>query len=255
MMWRFGIVALLAVSAFGANVRLYLKDGNYQLAREYQVLPDRVKYLSAERGEWEEIPLDLVDLDRTRREAAAAEEALKKEAREQDEEDAAIRAEAEEVERIPVETGVYYIHGTKLEPMKQAEVKVTQDKKRNVLKVLAPLPIVAGKSTVELDGAAASLRIREDRPEFYFRLASLEGFGIVQLKPKNGLRIVENVNVLPVTNEAIEDRQFVPTFKKEVGEQLFKIWPEKPLEPGEYALIEYTEGKVNTQVWDFGIGK
>ena len=30
-------------------------------------------------------------------------------------------------------------------------------------------------------------------------------------------------------------------------------WPEKPMPPGEYALIEYTEGKVNVQVWDFFI--
>src|ERR1700674_4736018 len=56
---RWLMVMLLAVTAFGATVRLYLKDGTYQLVREFQVLSDRVKYLSAERGEWEEIPLEL----------------------------------------------------------------------------------------------------------------------------------------------------------------------------------------------------
>ena len=25
----------------------------------------------------------------------------------------------------------------------------------------------------------------------------------------------------------------------------------KPLDPGEYAVVQYTEGKVDTQVWDF----
>ncbi len=49
------------------------------------------------------------------------------------------------------------------------------------------------------------------------------------------------------------------TFRKQVGDGLFKIWPEKPIEPGEYAVVEYTEGKVNMQVWDFfvapGTGK
>src|SRR5580658_795994 len=45
--------ALVAVSAFAATQRLYLKDGTYQLVREYKVLEDRVRYLSAERtGEW-----------------------------------------------------------------------------------------------------------------------------------------------------------------------------------------------------------
>ncbi len=39
-----------------------------------------------------------------------------------------------------------------------------------------------------------------------------------------------------------------------IADQLFKIWPEKDLEPGEYAVVEYTEGKVNPQIWDFGIG-
>jgi hypothetical protein len=36
-----------------------------------------------------------------------------------------------------------------------------------------------------------------------------------------------------------------------MAEGLYKIWPTKPLEPGEYAVMEYTDGKVNIQVWDF----
>jgi hypothetical protein len=27
----------------------------------------------------------------------------------------------------------------------------------------------------------------------------------------------------------------------------------EPLQPGEYAAIEYTEGKVNLQIWDFAV--
>jgi hypothetical protein len=34
---------------------------------------------------------------------------------------------------------------------------------------------------------------------------------------------------------------------------LYKIWPEKPMEPGEYALIEYTEGKMSPKIWDFSV--
>lgn len=245
---------LIAVSAFGDNVRLYLKDGTYQLAREYQVLADRVKYLSAERGEWEEIPLELIDLNRTKKEAAEHEQRVREEAKAQDEEDAAIRAEQQEVARIPVEPGAYYIHGDKLEPLKQADVKITTDKKRSVLKVIAPIPIVPGKSTVEIDGGEAQFRVSEDRPEFYFRLADDEGFAIIKLSEKKNLRIVEDVDILPVSNEIVETRKAVATFKKELGDRLFKIWPEKSLEPGEYALVEYTEGKRNPQVWDFGVG-
>jgi len=62
-----------------ATVKLYLKDGTYQLASEYKVEGDRVRYLSADRGEWEEIPVSLVDLEKTQavmRESAAEVAAL-----------------------------------------------------------------------------------------------------------------------------------------------------------------------------------
>ena len=67
---------VLTVSAFAANLRLYLKDGSYHVVREYEVQGDRVHYYSVERSDWEDIPLPLVDLKRTEGEVAERKAAL-----------------------------------------------------------------------------------------------------------------------------------------------------------------------------------
>ena len=218
-------------------------------------MDDRVSYYSTERGEWEELPKELVDFDRTKKENGERQAAIVADVKAQAEEDAAIRAAAKEIRVVPEEPGAYWIHDDKFEPIKVGESKVVNNKGRNVLKVLSPVPLVPGKSTVELDGVTAPLKIADTRPEFYMRLSDIESLAIIKLTPKKNFRLLENVSILPVTDEMVEDRQIIPTFKKSSGEQLFKIWPEKDLEPGEYALIQYTDGKVNMQVWDFSIGK
>jgi hypothetical protein len=254
MFRRFSIFLLIAAAAYGATIRLYLKDGTFQSAREYQVMPDRVKYFSTEREEWEEIPLDLVDVERTKKEVAEREATAKTEEKEQAAEDAAEVAEVKEVQRIPTGNGAYYIHGDKLDPIKVAESKIVNNKRQSVLKAISPIPMVPGKQTLELDGDSAPTRVSEKRPEFYFRLSDEERFGIIKLSPsKKGGRIVEHLEIIPVTKEVAEQREDIPTFKKQVGDLLFKIWPENDLTPGEYALVEYTEGKVNMQIWDFSV--
>src|SRR5271154_4349261 len=41
--------------------KLVLKDGSYQLVREYQINGDRVRYWDIDSSQWQEIPADLVD--------------------------------------------------------------------------------------------------------------------------------------------------------------------------------------------------
>ena len=77
---------------------------------------------------------------------------------------------------------------------------------------------------------------------------------MVKLKPEKGVRIVERITIEPVTKETAEERDKVQVFTKQLSENgLYKIWPQDPLEKGEYAVVEYTEGKINAQIWDFRI--
>jgi len=89
--------------AASQNHRLILKDGSYQIVRKYEVVGDRVRYISLERaGDWEEMPESLVDWDATHKwERDHAEQTLvaddaspaMKEAEDIDKEEATERAE------------------------------------------------------------------------------------------------------------------------------------------------------------------
>ncbi len=259
MRWRLPVLLAVlagtfAVSLLAANIRLYLKDGTFQLVKEYEVLQDRVKYLSAERDEWEEIPVTLIDLPRTKQEASAHEERLKQEQQEDNEEKAAVRELREQVNSVPEDPGAYYVRGEKLDALAKADITVGHDAKRTLLKIISPVPVVSGKNVVDIAGAAAKFRVDGDRPEFYFRLDAVEGYSMIKLTPKKNARLVETVNVAAITNEMTEQRNEVPTFTKQAGDELFKIWPEQPLAPGEYALIQYSAEQGHLQVWDFGVG-
>ncbi len=256
-MFRAALALLFAaVIACAATIRLYMKDGEYQLVREYQVLSDRVRFYSVERSQWEEVPLDMVDLKRTQSEQKQREQSMKQEAAELAAEEKAEREAAEEVARVPVEPGVYLIAGNQLKTIKPAESKVVGNKRRSILKVMSPIPIVAGKGTLEIDGEHSQNVVDTATPEFYIRLSAEERFGIIRDTPAKNARIIEKFEIAPVTKEIVEQPDEIEVFRHQVGEALYKMWPMKPLPPGEYAVVEYTpatNGAINMQVWDFGV--
>ncbi|HYP07975.1 MAG TPA: hypothetical protein VER03_17220 [Bryobacteraceae bacterium] len=254
MLHRAAVLMILGIALLNAaTVRLYLKDGSYHSVREYDKQKDRIRYFSTERDEWEEIPIDLVDLKRTETERTQNETARRQEAAMIDAEEKAEREQQREMERIPVNPGVYMVEGEKVTTLTQAEAKMVNNKRRSVLKAISPIPIVSGKSTVELDGLKSAFVLTAPRPEFYFRLAKEERFAIVRIKPGKTSRVVQTLNKLPVVNEIVEETDTIETFKQQIDGGLYKIWPTKPLEPGEYAVVEYTEGEGNIQIWDFSI--
>jgi hypothetical protein len=245
-------LCLFILPGFAANQRLYLKDGNYHIVREYEVKSDRVRYYSVERGEWEEIPLTLVDLDRTKTELQERSQALAEETKLLAAEDQAERELQAEIMKIPQDAGVYQLVNGELRIFRHAESKVRTNKGRSVLKAIAPIPIVSGKGTLEIDGEKSLNVINADRPEFYVQLEKPERFAIIRLTPRKGIRIAERLTFVPVTKEVVEERDEVEIFRKQMTpDGLYKIWPVKPLEPGEYAVAEYTDGELNIQVFDF----
>jgi hypothetical protein len=244
--------------ASAENVKLFMKDGSDQLVREYKIENDRVKFYSLDREEWEEVPLALVDLDKTKGEIKARSETIRADAAAQDAEDKAERAARKEVANVPQEPGVYLIDDRKPAPqnltaMKLGESKVVNDKRRSVLRAITPVPMVPGKATLELDGPHSAQGTANRSPEFYIRLSDEERFGIVRVSQHKGNRVVEKLTIEPMIKETTQEPDLVEVFRQQVADGLFKIWPQKPLDPGEYAVVQYSMEKLDMQVWDFFI--
>jgi len=248
------LFAVFVLTLSAANLKLYLKDGSFHLVREYKVEGDRVNYYSVERSDWEEIPADLVDLKRTTAEASARQETLDKHAKELSDEEEAARESRKEIQKIPRDPGVYRLEDDQLRIFKAAEGSVHNAKGRNVLRAISPVPLIPGKATLEIPGEHSTSVVNESSPEFFLQLSEFDSFGMVKLTPEKGVRIVERITIIPVSKETEEERTLVPTFTKQLSDNgLYKIWPQDPLPQGDYAVIEYTEGKINAQVWDFRI--
>ena len=256
-MWRNLWVAGLLCCAIlrAANFKLYLKDGSYQVVREYKVDGDRVGYYSIERSDWEEIPLTLVDVAKTEGENASRRKTLDKQTKDLDEEEAAAKEIRAQIRKIPQDPGVYML-GDKgeLRMFKAAESTLHSNKGRTILKTIVGLPMIPGKATVEIPGEHAEAVVADSRPEFYLQLSRQDRYAIVKLSIGKGVRVVEDVSTIPVSKESVEERREIEIFTKQLTDNmLFKIWPQEPMPKGEYAVIEFVEGKVNAQIWDFRI--
>jgi len=179
-----------AVPGTGRNLRLILKDGSYQFVRDYQIAGDRVRYLSQERGEWEELPADLVDWDATnkwaREHAELADEnssPAMKEAADIDAEETEERAD-EKARRpqvapgveLPDEDGVFVLdtfHGTpELVELKANDLSLNSKNRKGVA-VLNPL--ASQHASLELEGANARVHLHVNDPVIYLSLNVEEG--------------------------------------------------------------------------------
>ena len=161
--------------------RLILKDGSYQIVSQYEVHGDRVRYMSTERNEWEELPSALVDWPATEkfakeRATPAIPEAVAID-KETDAEREAELASLPEVApglRLPDDSGVYLLDNFQGQPqvveLQQTEGDVAQNTRANILRG-ALAPMAGAKQTIELEGEHASIRSHVGIPSIYLNIS------------------------------------------------------------------------------------
>jgi hypothetical protein len=158
--------------------RLILKDGSYQLATQWEVKGDRVRYLSAERNEWEELPKDLVDWDATDKfakdRAAGVPDAeavqLDKELEAEEEAERARTPLVAPGLHLPEEGSVLLLDTFQNQPelveLQQSAGELNRNRTHNILRAAA-IPIASGKQTIELPQPHATVQAHVALPSIY----------------------------------------------------------------------------------------
>lgn len=260
--------------------KLILKDGTYQVVREYEREGDRVRYFSEERGQWEEIPASMVDWDATAKDAAATEklsEELVEKVHKQEEAknmenvtDIDASLQVGDGVFLPSGEGLFVVEGKSVRLLQQAGSSARTDTKRTIEQILSPIPIVPGKQTVIIAGSHATLRVRTDTPEFYLReappdpdrVSPIERSGrpgengpdlvLIRAKVEHNKRELESIKTL-FGQEVSKNRNEISMQRWEVAPSVYRFTLSEALTPGEYALAEVLEGGLNFYVWDFGV--
>src|SRR3984893_11151732 len=266
--------------------RLILKDGSYQSVTKYEIHGERVRYFSAERGEWEEVPKSMVDWDATdkfeqgRLQGKLAPEAVELD-KELDAERKAEQARSPQVApglRLPDEGGIFlldtYQNQSQLSELQQSGGELNKNTKSNILRA-AINPLAGAKQTIELQEAHAKIQSHTPVPSLYINIDSNEGapataqaatgeppplpsnnsdrFKIIRVQVKGGKRVAGAIKIA-VTGKMKTDERFVAATVTPMTGGWVKVTPTEPLAAGEYAIAEMLgkEG-MNLYVWDFGV--
>ncbi|MBI3475275.1 MAG: hypothetical protein HY010_06060 [Acidobacteria bacterium] len=288
-----GIAVLLVTALVGLGSRqscaqnlakrLILKDGSYQLAAKYEIKGERVRYFSAERGEWEEIPKNLIDWDATDKyekgrlqgEPAPEAVALDKELEAEQKAEEARTPKVAPGIRLPDDGGVFLLdtfqNQPQLDEINQSGGDLNKNMKSNILRA-AINPLASAKQTIELDGVRAKVQSHTGVPAIYVNIdpidangkpvlapgeepppPAVERFKIVRAEIKNGKRIAGGIKIAPY-GKVKADEKFIPSTVQELTGGWVKLSPQQPLANGEYAVVEMLgkEG-MNLYVWDFGV--
>jgi hypothetical protein len=255
--------------------RLILKDGSYELVSRYSIEGDRVRYLSAERFAWEEVPYSMIDWVATGTYATQAgheaderrKEALENAAREKREEDAHLPLVAPGL-RIPAPEGVFlldvYQGKSEWNKLSQNGGDLNKNMGSNILRGVIN-PVAGSKQTVELKGLHAGIQSHVGEPAIYFPIDPADpvmGYDsetaknhlrIVRCKNKKGNRIAATIEIAVYGKMRLKV-QYVDATVERISDYWVKITPLASMKPGEYAVVELdTQGSMNQFVWDFGV--
>ena len=168
------LLALLPALAQQNPERLILKDGSFQNVTKWEVHGDRVRYYSAERYTWEELPNQLVDW--------AATEKYNKERgslRTEVVEEAAKEADAAEPPPPMAAPGLYlpdgggvflldtYQNQPQLVELTQDSGELNKHTGKNILRAAINPLALSSKQTVELKGAHAQTQSHASQPVIF----------------------------------------------------------------------------------------
>jgi hypothetical protein len=252
--------------------RLILKDGSYQSANKWEVKGDRVRYYSAERADWEEMPASLVDWKATEayeKDAASDKntelEKVLKEDKEDAEKEAAANPEVAPGVRLPDGGGVFLLETHRGQPqlneLVQTNGEINKQTGKNILRATIN-PIASAKQSIELKGLHARVQSHTGYPEIYLDIDSdtqtqkldlSDHFRIVRMTEKKDYRLLGNLKISMIGNVSQEGTYVKVQAEKLTGDWI-KLKPVTPLAPGEYAVVEMlTPKEMNLYVWDFGV--
>jgi hypothetical protein len=260
--------------------KLILKDGTYQVVREYQRNGDRVRYFSLERGDWEEIPASMIDWDATGKDEAATAKAKAAALDKLHKQDVAKRMDnVSDIDAslqvgdgafLPSGEGLFVVEGKSVRLLQQAGARGKTDTMRTIEQIMSPVPIVPGKQKVLIQGEHATVRLRTNAPEFYLRepppdpdrLSPIlkssrpgeSGPDVVLIKAKvvHKGRQLEAINTL-FGQEVGRNREEISVQRWEVAPEVYRFTLSQALPPGEYVLAEVLDEGLNYYVWDFGV--
>ena len=199
--WVCCLLGLLLVPIFAQDApgrkRLILKDRSYQVVLRYELKGDRVRYRSAERDGWEELPADQVDWAATGRfnhdharggaggapasseqqdqandPGAQAAAELDRQAAAQRADEAARQPEVAKGLRLPDESGVWALDEFNAVPelirIRQSDGDLNLDTGHSVKG--AAIPQGGARDLIRLEGYRAVVAFHVARPVFYIRL-------------------------------------------------------------------------------------